>query len=312
MCAMRKILLFTILLCLSLALSAQKASNVVAKQVGNTVEITYDLDKTAIVTLLLSDNGGETYSIVPQSVTGDVGIISGGNAKKIIWNMLGDAEDWEIERARFNVDTQGAGELTFTVGDIQFTMVQIEAGYFHSAKMDEFHIGKVEVTQAFWETVTGTNPSSFVNPDNPVENVSWNDCQVFIRTLNKAFAPQLGNKIFALPTEKQWQYAAEGASHATPLPKRFSGSDIPGAVAWFKDNSEAKTHKVAAKMANEIGLFDMTGNVAEWCGPEGEISAIRGGSWADDENGCLTANRMSLSPDTKQNTCGFRLVLVDK
>lgn len=310
---MKKLLFLSLCMCISTALSAQTATNVVAKQVGSTVEITYDLDKTAIVSLLLSSDGGASYSNIPQSLTGDVGIVNGGRAKKIVWNLFGDGEDWDIERARFRIETQGASELTFTLGDMRFTMVQVEAGELRSSKVDEFHIGKIEVTQALWKAVMGgDNPSAFVADDGPVDNVSWIDCQEFIRQLNKIFAPQLGGKVFALPTEKQWEFAASGGNARLPLEKRYSGSDFIGAVAWFAENSGRKTHKAGTKMANELGLYDMSGNVWEWCGQEGEICAVRGGSWADGENECRTNSRHSYSPDQRMNTYGLRLVLVSK
>lgn len=309
---MRKIIVTACLILCVLFLNAQTASHVVAKQVGTTIEITYDLDKTAIVTLLFSQDGGETYTAIPQSVTGDVGITNGGQNKHIVWNLLDDAEDWNVERARFKVDTQGAAELNFTIGDTQFTMVQVESGELNATHIDEFHIGKVEVTQALWTAVMGSNPSAFKADSNPVEGVSWYDCHEFIRILNRAFAQQLGGKCFALPTEKQWEYAAIGGAKASPLAKRFSGSDIIGSVAWYAANSTNTTHKAGSKMANELGLYDMSGNVWEWCGPEGSISVVRGGSWTDSENDCSTSSRRSCPPDQRINTCGFRLVLVNK
>ena len=309
---MKQISCLLFILCFSVLLQAQTATNVVARQAGNTIVVSYDLDKTAIVTLLLSRDGGDRYNEMPQSVSGDIGVVNAGAGKKIVWDLLADAEDWEIARARFKVDTQGASELTFTIGDVQFTMVQVEGGESRSMPVKEFHIGKVEVTQALWRAVMTENPSTFKSDGSPVENVSWYDCNEFIRLLNRAYGSQLGGKQFALPTEREWEYAACGGNQASPLAKRFSGSDIAGAVAWFVGNSRNSTHKTGSKSANELGLYDMSGNVAEWCGREGEVCAVRGGSWSDTEANCQTSSHRSCPPDQRVNTVGFRLVLVNK
>lgn len=121
-----------------------------------------------------------------------------------------------------------------------------------------FSICKYEVTQEEWEAVMGSNPSKFKGAKLPVENVSWNDCEEFIRKLN-----QLTSKEFRLPTENEWEYAARGGSKSRGY-KYFGSNDI-GSVAWYGKNSSGKTHEVGQKQPNELGLYDMSGNVMEFC-----------------------------------------------
>ena len=142
-------------------------------------------------------------------------------------------------------------------------------------------MGKYEVTQAEWEAVMGENPARFKNPDNPVENVSWNDCQVFLKRLNALPAVKQSGLLFRLPTETEWEYACRAGATGTYC-KLANGREITestlGKVAWFPDNSDEKVHPVGQKEPNAFGLYDMFGNVAEWCQDEfGSKSRVKRG-----------------------------------
>ena len=166
----------------------------------------------------------------------------------------------------------------------------------------------------------GTNPSNFTDdPQRPVENVSWEDCQEFISRLN-----ELTGKNFRLPTEAEWEFAARGGNLANG--SLFSGSNNIDDVAWFYFNSEFGTHAVASKLANELGLYDMSGNVGEWCsdwygtypvepqvdpvGPEnGTRRVFRGGSWRCISRECRNTSRNSDALNLGSDEVGLRLAL---
>ena len=181
-------------------------------------------------------------------------------------------------------------------------------------------MGKYEVTQEQWETVMGRNPSRFRGAKNPVENVNWNDCQVFIKKLN-ARIPGGG---FRLPTEAEWEFAARGGNRSHGY--IYSGGNDINAVAWYYGNSGKRTHEVGQKAANELGLHDMSGNVWEWCAdrygdysvlaqtdPVGPSSAsyrvLRGGGWSFSAGSCRSAYRSWFGPDGAADFAGFRVCL---
>jgi formylglycine-generating enzyme required for sulfatase activity len=186
--------------------------------------------------------------------------------------------------------------------------------------VSDFHIGKYEVTQAQWRGLMGNNPSNFSGCDQcPVENVSWDDVQEFISQLNA-----MTGKQYRLPTEAEWEYAARGGSQSRGY--KYSGSSNAGSVAWYDGNSGKKTHPVGQKSHNELGLYDMSGNVGEWCedwygdysngsesNPRGPVSGstrvFRGGFWSSGDIGIRVSNRNPISPDYRNHTTGFRLAL---
>lgn len=199
---------------------------------------------------------------------------------------------------------------TYTVNGVSFTMIAVEGGTFtmgssdsdsdayddekpaHQVTLSDYAIGETEVTQALWQAVMGSNPSNFTgNLQRPVECVSWNDCQTFITKLN-----ELTGATFRLPTEAEWEYAARGGNASEGY--KYSGSNVIRDVAWYWDNSDDGTKAVKTKQPNELGIYDMSGNVWEWCAdwynssyysssstnnPEGPSSGsdrvLRGGGW---------------------------------
>ena len=190
----------------------------------------------------------------------------------------------------------------------------------HRVTLNDFSIGKHEVTQAQWRAVMGSNPSNFKNCDQcPVEQVSWEDIQLFLTQLNA----KTGKK-YRLPTEAEWEYAARGGNQSNGY--KYSGSNVLSDVAWFTDNSDSKTHPVGGKRANELGLYDMSGNVWEWCqdwhgayssstqtDPVGAVSGSyrvnRGGSWYSSARFCRVSYRSVSTPTYRYGNVGFRLAL---
>lgn len=225
---------------------------------------------------------------------------------------------------------------TITVNGVSFKMIAVEGGTFqmgatseqqdayddekpvHSVTLSSYHIGETEVTQALWKAVMGGNPSYFKGDNLPVEQVSWDDCQIFIRLINR-----LTGRNFRLPTEAEWEYAARGGNKSRGT--QYSGSSTIGDVAWYDANSGSKTHPVATKQPNELGIYDMCGNVWEWCsdwegkyssgaqtnptGPtSGSSRVFRGGSWSYDAGICRVAYRYNFAPGHRSSGLGLRLV----
>ena len=189
----------------------------------------------------------------------------------------------------------------------------------HSVTLSSFYIGKYEVTQSLWKAVIGSNPSNWKGDNLPVENVSWNDCQTFLSKLNA-----MTGKNFRLPTEAEWEYAARGGNLSRGY--QYSGSKKIDDVAWYNNNSGGETHPVGTKAPNELGIYDMSGNVWEWCqdwygdyhdysqtNPTGPSSASgrvnRGGSWYNYARYCRVANRGSFAPGIRTSSLGLRLAL---
>jgi formylglycine-generating enzyme required for sulfatase activity len=187
----------------------------------------------------------------------------------------------------------------------------------------DFYMQTTEVTQGQWKAIMGNNPSGFKNcgDDCPVEIVSWIDAKEFIKKLNSIE----GSNKYRLPTEAEWEYAARGGDKSRGY--KYSGSNNLDKVAWYRENSNDKTYSVAGKKPNELGIYDMSGNVWEWCedrygdypsgsvtNPEGASTGSyrvgRGGSWCNDAQFCRVAFRISDGPEFRDSFIGFRLVLV--
>ena len=173
-----------------------------------------------------------------------------------------------------------------------------------------FFIGKFEITQAQWQAVMGNNPSYSKGNENPVEMVTWDDVQHFISKINASTG-----RNYRLPTEAEWEFAAAGgtADHFCQNSCTFSGSNNIGDVAWYKTNSGQRTHQVGTKKPNELGIYDMSGNVWEWCQDCFDNACsrriLRGGSWYSDSQFCRVANRANDTQNARSTTYGFRLVL---
>ncbi len=189
-----------------------------------------------------------------------------------------------------------------------------------------FYLGKYLVTQEQWETVMGGNPSGFQGPKNPVETVSWDDCQTFLDKLKAKSGP--GGGTFQLPSEAQWEYACRAGTTT----RYCFGDEEPGLdeYGWYRTNSDSKTHPVGEKKPNAWGLYDMHGNVWEWCqdwfsegyyanspaddpsGPTtGSDHVVRGGLWRRPARSCRSANRGHVKePGGLGNDLGFRVCLV--
>ena len=229
--------------------------------------------------------------------------------------------------------------ITIPVKDgISIDMVRVEAGTFtmgataemknpdddekptHQVTLtNDYYIGKYEVTQALWKAVMGKNPSLFKGDNLPVEQVSWDDCQEFISKLNR-----ITGKMFRLPTEAEWEYAARGGNKSRGY--QYSGSNNLLDVAWCGDNSGSKTRAVGTKQPNELGIYDMSGNVDEWCqdwkgayssssqvnptgANSGSYRVCRGGSWGCIARICRSSYRYCGTPVSRYTFLGLRLVL---
>lgn len=258
------------------------------------------------------------------------------NAKSFITTLCNSSDDDDSNDGYIE-----GGFTTYTVNGVSFRMAHVKGGTFtmgatseqlgdadsdekpaHQVTLSDYYIGETEVTQELWKAVMGSNPSYFTgNLQRPVEQVSWNDCQAFIRKLN-----ELTGANFRLPTEAEWEYAARGGAKAQG--NLYSGSYAIGDVAWYTSNSSSTTHPVKTKQPNELGLYDMSGNVWEWCadwygssyyssspqtnptGPSsGSYRVLRGGGWGSDATYCRVADRYNDAPSDTYSGSGLRLSL---
>ena len=177
-----------------------------------------------------------------------------------------------------------------------------------------FKMGKHEVTQAQWEAVMGSNPSAFKGADLPVESVSWDDCQDFIKKINALPEVKGSGWTYRLPTGKEWEYACRAGSKGDYC-KLADGTEITkstlGEVAWYNDYNSRQTHPVGQKKPNAFGLYDMHGNVSEWCEDlyaAGKPSRVfRGGSWFNLAWRCRAGHRRDSAPGDRNRNLGFRL-----
>ncbi|MEM9379763.1 MAG: formylglycine-generating enzyme family protein [Planctomycetota bacterium] len=194
----------------------------------------------------------------------------------------------------------------------------------HRVVLDDFYLGQYPVTQELWQAIMKENPSSFKGANRPVETVSWGAVQRFLKQLNMATS-----RTFRLPTEAEWEYAGRGGVYSQGY--AYSGSDKLKQVGWYNENSRNETRDVGLSLANELGLYDMSGNVYEWCddrfsvdyylqclsngvvrnpvNTEGDRCVVRGGSFFSVVDGCRIAFRNGFAPDDIDGDVGFRLCL---
>ena len=229
------------------------------------------------------------------------------------------------------------GRLSEVLREVGAQMVRVEGGTFtmgctpeqedcaddekpaHPVQVESFEIGRFEMTQELWEAVMGENPSAFADcPKCPVETVGWDDVQAFLRRLNAEGAQ------YRLPSEAEWEYAARGGQPSEGHP--YAGSGNLGDVAWYYENSGSRTQPVGSRQANELGLFDMSGNAREWvqdcwhgsydgapddgrAREEGDCGrrVIRGGSWSGKPGDVRAANRFWYTTTFHNNNLGFRV-----
>lgn len=265
-----------------------------------------------------------------------VGIIIGVNSNGNSSDSVNSKQSGGAIQSRNNVSYSNG---VLNVDGVTYDMVKVKAGTFtmgatsemkdpysfekptHQVTLtNDYYIGKTEVTQALWKAVMGNSPSYFKGDNLPVESVSWNDCQKFISKLNS-----MTGQNFRLPTEAEWEFAARGGNNSNHY--QYSGSNKLGDVAWYEGNSGDKTHVVATKQPNELGLYDMSGNVYEWCsdwfgnyssssltnptGPNSGSGRVnRGGSWVNDAGLCRSSFRSGSTPGYSSRNLGLRLVLV--
>ncbi|MBA4423544.1 MAG: hypothetical protein C0390_10700, partial [Syntrophus sp. (in: bacteria)] len=236
-------------------------------------------------------------------------------------------EETPAERKEALTDPTKAIELVlvkggcFQMGDA-FGDGQADEKPVHSVCVDDFYMGKYEITQGQWQSVMGNNPSYFKNCGEkcPVEQVNWNDIQEFIKKLNA----KTGKK-YRLPTEAEWEYAARSGGKKEKYAGTSSDAEL-GKYAWYSANSGGSTHPAGQKQPNNLGLYDMTGNVWEWCQdwhgetyysqsprknpsgpPNGTRRVLRGGAWLFEPPGIRAATRYGLIPVSRSDLYGFRL-----
>lgn len=275
------------------------------------------------------------YTTDKKSVT-----ISEGQTMSISGTLYSNTASSSNGYASNSSLSSGSNEISIPVKNgITIDMVKVEAGTFmmgatpemknswteerpiHQVTLtNDYYIGKYEVTQSLWCALMDNNPSYFKGDNLPVEQVSWDDCQKFINKLN-----DITGRKFRLPTEAEWEYAARGGKKSRGY--QYSGSNKISDVAWYSSNSEHKTQPVGLKLANELGLYDMSGNVDEWCfdrfgfysalsqtnplgADDGICRVYRGGSWEQTAGFCRSSDRSNYG--TSKNriyNLGFRLAL---
>ena len=337
---------------------APTISNLKAVQRTNSyyVDITYDLvdpDSTngVFISAVASSDNGTNYVILMSALTGDVGLVKPGTGKSIVWNAWTDWPNHYTTNARVRLiaddfpSSVASGKIATFTNNISLpatnfsntNFVWIPPGSFNMQGTlvwipKGFWMSKFEVTQTEYFSVMSTNPSIFTNNlSRPVDNVSWTNAYDYCikRTVNEHNAGTLKtNWSCLLPTEAQWEYASRcGATNTYFFGEDPSGSRLDF-FGWHDSNSTNSTHSVGTLYPNSWGLYDMYGNVLEWCAdwyaplPIGSVTdgiggmagvgtsrVLRGGSWNSDGPMCSSSFRYMAPPNTRNKTFGFRVIL---
>jgi len=338
---MKKIIIILILISSSVLFS-QQITNFNQKIKNGRIVITYDLQgNTSYDITITATKNGKTIIPSGKCLGFDYGTVTPGKDKIIWWAPAlecrgWDAEGWTITlKAEWNfmVFVQGG---TFEMGSNKVTREKP----IHSVTVDDFYISETEVTQAEWKAVMGNNPSRFKGDNLPVERVSWYDAVEFCNKKSEmeGLTPCYSGKKkkikcnfnangYRLPTEAEWEYAARGGIHHTDDYKYAGTTANLGDYAWYYSNSSSQTHAVGTKLPNQLGIYDMSGNVYEWCndwydsnyyssspqnnptGPtNGSYRVLRGGSWDNYADYCRVAFRGRNDPNSGYLYYGFRFL----
>lgn len=249
----------------------------------------------------------KVYNLHDSHCKADVAVkddIGNSESKQVTLTLVKENGQWKVDdfAMAYNMGDKSyknslRKDFEEAKADISMDMVYIQCD------SGDFSLCKYEVTQKLWKRVMGDNPSQMQGDDLPVEQVSWDDCQVFISKFN-----QLTGRNYRLPTEAEWEFACRGGKLSKGY--QYAGSDNLDEVAWFDENSDGKTHPVGQKKPNELGLYDMCGNVWELCDDlkDGE-RVCRGGSWIHNARNCDPTLRNETPQAFKINSLGFRLAL---
>ena len=323
----------SLVLLLAMMMPAAAAASTAVGDVNNDGYVTMD-DLAAVINYLVTNDA--TGINLTNADTNQSGTVNMDDLTTMINYMVTSAWPWD-----------DPGTITITVNGVSFNMVAVQGGTFlmggaivlgdesqdnelpaHQVTLSSYSIGKTEVTQELWIAVMGSNPSWFTSYLNrPVEMVSWDDCQEFITRLN-----QMTGMHFRLPTEAEWEFAARGGTKSKYY--RFAGSNTVDDVAWYNENAyyvgssslDYGTHSVATKAPNELGLYDMSGNVEEWLsdyngpyteeaqvnpqGPEtGTTRIARGGCYSHNWWDLRVFQRHASNPSDKLTFYGMRLAM---
>ena len=285
-------------------------SYTISSSVNGVVSYVVNGDKLSLTGL----QAGHTTITVLDNVAQEAKTIS-----VTVVEPTGTNEPEDVDGADFEMIYVRGGTFKMGATDEQGTDAYVREKPVHTVTLNDFKISNIEVTQELWQNVMGSNPSTFTgNLQYPVDNVSWEDCQLFISKLNEKTG-----KHYRLPTEAEWEYAARGGARSQGY--KYAGSNTIGNVAWYSGNASSKTHVVGStSMANELGIYDMSGNVMEWCqdwygaysegaqvNPHGPASGsqriMRGGSWNSAARSCRVSYRIYYAPTATGNQYGLRL-----